>query len=125
MQANAALSLRYIAPGDVSSTMAMSAAVDYLGSSAGFIDVPIAAADGTTYAVPFGSVAAPKLIAIQNNSEAAVEISVNASEDVWTLGVGDLMILGGPAALGITAVSVILTALQAAAGSVSYVVLGT
>ncbi len=124
MQATAMLSLRYIAPGDVSSTLAMSAVTEYVGSAGGFIDVPIAATDGTTYAVPFGSVAAPKLIAIQNNTEAAVEIAVNASEDVWTLGAGDLMVLGGPAALGITAISVILTASQVAAGTVAYVVLG-
>lgn len=124
MQATSMLSLRYIAPGDVSSTLALSAVTDYVGSAGGFIDVPIAATDGTTYAVPFGSVAAPKLIALQNNTEAAVEIAINGSEDVWNLGAGDLMILGGPAALGITAISVILTATQAAAGQVAFVVLG-
>ncbi len=124
MQANASLSLRYIAPGNVSSTMTMAAVLAYVGSAAGFIDVPEAAVDGTSYAVPFGSVAAPKLVAIQNNTLLAVEIAINASEDVWTLGAGDLMILGGPAALGITSVSVILTATQDADGQVAYVVLG-
>lgn len=124
MQGNAALSLRYIAPGDVSSTMALASLVDYVGSAAGYIDVPVSATDGTTYAVPFGSVAAPKMIALQNNTESPVEIAINGSEDVWNLGAGDLMILGGPTALGITAISVILTGTQAAAGTVSYVVLG-
>ena len=38
---------------------------------------------------------------------------------------GDLMILGGPAALGITSISAILKATQATAGQISYVVLGT
>lgn len=124
MQATSMLSLRYIAPGDVSSTLALSAVTDYVGSAGGFIDVPAAAADGTSYSVPFGSVAAPKLIAIQNNTEAALEVAVNGSEDLWTLGAGDLMILGGPTALGITAITVTLTALQVAAGQVAYVVLG-
>ncbi len=124
MQATAALSLRYIAPGDVSSTLAMGAVVAYNGSAGGFIDVPLGATIGTAYAVPFGSVAAPKLIAIQNNTEAAVQVAVNGSEDVWDLGAGDLMVLGGPAAVGITAVSAILKGTQAAAGQIAFVVLG-
>jgi hypothetical protein len=124
MQANAALSLRYIAPGNVSSTMTMAAVLAYVGSAAGFIDVPEAAVDGTSYAVPFGSVAAPKLVAVQNNTLLPVEISINASEDVWNLGAGDLMILGGPTALGITSVSAILTGTQTADGQIAFVVLG-
>jgi hypothetical protein len=124
MQATSQLSVRYIAPGDVSSTLAMSAVVDYVGSAAGFIDVPEAAVDGTSYAVPFGSVAAPKLIALKNDTLLAVEISINASEDVFTLGAGDMLVLGGPAAVGVTSVSVILTATQTADGKVSYIVLG-
>jgi hypothetical protein len=124
MQANAALSLRYIAPGDVASTMAMAATTEYNGSSAGFVDVPAGATSSTSYAVPFGSVAAPKQIAIQNNTEAAVQISVNASEDVWNLGAGDLLIVGGPTGLGVTSISAILTATQVAAGKIAYVVLG-
>lgn len=124
MQANAALSLRYIAPGNVSSTLSMSATTDYVGSSAGFLDVPEAAVDGTSYAVPFGSVSQPKMIAIQNNTALAVEIAVNGSEDVWTLGAGDLLVAGGPAAVGITGINVILTATQDADGAIAYVVLG-
>lgn len=124
MQASAALSLRYIAPGNVSSTMTMAAVLEYVGSAAGFIDVPEAAADGVSYAVPFGSVAAPKTVAIQNNTTLPVEISINASEDVWNLGAGDLMILAGPTALGITSVSAILTGTQTEDGQIAYVVLG-
>ncbi len=124
MQATSLLSLRYIAPGDVSSTLSLSAVTEYVGSAGGFIDVPVAATDGTTYAIPFGSVAAPKTIAIQNNTEAPIEIAVNGSEDVWTLGAGDLMVLAGPTALGITGIGCILTATQAAAGQIAYVVLG-
>ena len=125
MQANAALSLQYVAPGDVSSTMAMGSTASYVGSTAGFLDVPQGATIGTTYAVPFGSVAAANMIAVKNNTEAAVQIKVNGSSDVWDLGAGDMMVLGGPAALGITSISAVLKGTQAEAGQIAYVVLGT
>jgi hypothetical protein len=124
MNATISAALKYIAPGNSSANVNLAASVAYVGESAGFLDIPEGTADGASFAVPFGSVAAPKLIALQNNTATAKEIAINASEDVWTLGAGDLMILGGPAALGITSVSVIETALSEADGNVSYVVLG-
>lgn len=124
MQATAALNLRYIAPGNSSSVAALAATIDYVGSSSGFLDIPEGAADGDSFAVPFGSVAAPKMIALQNNTLTAKEIAINESEDVWTLGAGDMLVLGGPTAVGITSVDVIETVLSTADGTVAFVVLG-
>jgi hypothetical protein len=124
MNATAKLVLSYIAPGGSSQNMNFAAALTYVGSAAGFLDIPEGAADGTSYAVPFGTVTAPKLVALQNNTNQSVEVAINGSEDVWTLGAGDILTLGGPAALGVTSVSVLTTALTTADGSVSYVVLG-
>jgi hypothetical protein len=124
MNATAKLVLSYIAPGGSSQNLNFAAALTYVGSATGFLDIPEGAADGTSYAVPFGTVTAPKLVALQNNTNQAIEVAVNASEDVWTVGAGDMLVVGGPAALGITSLAVLTTALTTADGSVAFVVLG-
>lgn len=124
MNASISAALRYIAPGNSAATSNLSAAVEYVGSSSGFLDIPEGTAAAASFAVPFGSVAAPKAIALQNNTATAKGVAINGSEDVWNLGAGDMMVLGGPAALGITSISIIETVEAAADGNVSYVVLG-
>lgn len=124
MNASINAALKYIAPGNSAATTNLVATVAYVGSSTGFLDIPEGTLDGVEFAVPFGTVGEPKVIALQNNTALDKEISINGSEDVWTLGPGDLMILGGPVALGITSIDVIETDTAGADGNVSYVVLG-
>jgi len=124
MNATAKLSLTYIAPGNSAATTNLSASIAYVGSSAGFLDIPEGTADGASFAVPFGSVGEVKAVAIQNNTATPKEIAVNGSEDVFELAAGAMFVVAGPTASDITSLDVIETALSTADGQVSYVVLG-
>jgi len=124
MQATAALSLRYISPGNSASVANLNATIEYAGSCAGFIDIPEGTADGADFPVPFGSVDEAKCVCFQNNTTLAKEISINESLDVWELAPLGMLLLSGVAAGGITSISVIETATATADGTVSYVVLG-
>ncbi len=124
MQATSTLTLRYVAPGNVASVLSLNTELEYIASAAGFLDIPAAAADGTSYAVPFGTVAAAKGYVLQNNTDQAVEVSINASEDVFTLQPGGILVQQGQAVSTVTSISVITTALTTEQGTVAYVVLG-
>ena len=124
MQATAALNLRYTSPGNSQSVANLNAMIEYVGSCAGFLDIPEGTVDGATFAVPFGSVGAAKSITLQNNTALAKEIAINASEDVWSIGPGAMLIIAGIAAGNITSITVIETATSGADGTVAYVVLG-
>ncbi len=124
MNATAKLVVSCIVPGGGSQTLNLSTSLTYVGSASGFLDIPEGAVDGTSYAVPFGTVATPKMVALQNNTAQSLEVAINASEDVFTIGAGDMLVLAGPTALGVTSVSVLTTATTTADGNVAYIVLG-
>jgi hypothetical protein len=124
MQATSTLTLRYVGPGDVAAVLNFNAELEYIASAAGFLDIPAATADGISFAVPFGTIGAAKGIALQNNTPQNLEVSINASEDVFVIAPNALFLSMGEAASGITSVSVLTTALTTVQGTVAYIVLG-
>lgn len=124
MQATARLQVSFTGPTNVGTAVAMAATLAYVGSAAGFIDIPKTTVTATTYQVPFGSIASGKVAAIQNNTGQDLHVSVNGSEDVFTVPPGGVCMPSCGEAAGITALSVTTTATMTEDGTVSYLVLG-
>lgn len=127
---NAALnaSLNYISPGNTVSAITMLTCVSpYTSVSQGTIDVPAATADNTTFPVSFGSVGSATLIYIVNKTEAAIGVRLQgAVADQFEIAPLGFLLQAMPdnVATPIDEIVVVTTALQVAAGTVEFVIVG-
>lgn len=100
----------------------------YSAQCSGNIDVPASTVIGTTYAVPFGSIAAAKFLIVKNMMSSEIAIRLNgAVADTFRLAAGGEFMYASPSAPGATPMSsaqVLTTASPTADEQVLFVVLG-
>jgi hypothetical protein len=105
-------------------------AAPYQAQLAGTIDVPVDVADNDPFDIPFGSIAAPTLVIIENASGQELEVKINGAAAVsHTIPNGGFMIpvaSSSSAAIGtpITAIQLIATGTGSAVGRIAYRIFG-
>lgn len=126
----ATLSLQYTPPGaPVNSGVATLAAVGtYNANSVGTVDVPPGTVVGTTFSIPFSSIAAAKLCVIRNNMSSAIGIRINgAVANNFQVAAGGEFMYASPAAPGsdpLTSIVVVTTVDPTQIERISYWVFG-
>lgn len=124
------LNLQYTPPGAPanSGVAAIPSAGTYNAGQAGTIDVPSSVTIGDILPVPFGSVAAGKLVVLKNNLSADVSVKLNGSSPVnFNLPPGGVFMYAAPTAPGaspMTSVSLVLTAVPTVTERVSFWIMG-
>lgn len=108
-----------------SSDSQISVDAQYQAQNVGAVDVPNAAASGTSYVVPFGSISADaRGVFIKNDTGQPLELTFNgAMAASFTLGAGGIHLVWNPATSGATPllqVSCKTTAVQSGAGYITY-----
>lgn len=126
--ASVSLTASYTSPGGVVSRPSFSVTATYSASADGFIDIPAATAPATEFVVPFGSVASPKCVIIQNLAQVAISLFPNGatgSSGIGTVGPsGCSMPVFAASGSSLSSLKFVCGATSATAAQVSYVVLG-
>ncbi len=120
-------SLNYTAPGGGTVNQDIVSVGSYLASSLGTIDVPSGSSSGATFSVPLGGVAIPVAMALKNGVGTAVRVSFQSNPTGFQLTDGGWFTYTQPKTpltLGITAVSIVLSAAQTAPGEIVYEIFG-
>ncbi len=124
------LNLQYTPPGAPpnSGVAALPAAGTYNAGQSGTIDVPTTASVDDVIPVPFGSVAAGKLVVIRNGLAADVGVRLNgAGSNTFNLPPGGefaYVAPAAPAAVPLTAVSLVVTAIPTTVQRIQYWIFG-
>lgn len=127
---NASLSalLNYISPGNTTpGSTSITCVSPYTSVSQGTIDVPAATADNATFNVAFGSVGSATLIYILNKTESAIGVRLQgAVADQFEIAPLGFLLQCMPdnVTTPIDEIVVTTTALQVAAGTVEFVIVG-
>lgn len=124
--ASVALALSYSLAGTpISKSFAIAAT--FQAQNEGSIDVPAAEAGSTSHVIPFGSVAKATLVIVQNRTDQELTLKVNGSLALQNVPIGGIVMFGA-AALGmaadLTAVTMVSTTSETAAGYIDYFVFG-
>lgn len=100
----------------------------YAASSAGFVDIPAATANATAFDIPFGAVASPKCVVIQNLAEISLTVQTNTATGAsgpFTVGPsGCSMPVFAAAGSSLTALKCVTGATSVTAAQIAYVILG-
>jgi hypothetical protein len=126
----ATLNLQYTPPGAPanSGVAALPVQGTYNAGQSGTIDVPTTAQVGDSFAVPFGSVQAAKLVVLKNNLSSEIAVKVNGASAVsFNIPPGGEFMFSIPTAPGanpFAALSFALTAAPTLVERISYFVFG-
>lgn len=126
-QVSLSASLNYTAPGGGTINQDIASVGSYAASSMGVIDVPSGSNSGATFSVPLGGVAIPIAFRVKNSVGTAVRVALQSNPTGMQLTDGGELLYAQqktPLNLGVTAISVVLTAAQTAPGEVSYEIFG-
>lgn len=118
--------LTYTGPSDEAVSVPKSLSIPYQSQNAGAIDVADGTASATSYAIPFGSVAKPTLIIVENNSgqELQAVIDTQALHGIPDGGTMTLIASTTEPTDQVSTLSMKTTALQDGAGTIAYRVFG-
>ncbi len=126
----AALNLTYTPPGAPagSGVAALAQAGTYQAGQAGTVDVPPGTTVATVLPIPFGSVAAAKLLVIKNNGANEIGVRLNASgSNNFNIPAGGMIayaVATAPVAVPLTAASIITTVDPTTVDRIQYWTLG-
>lgn len=121
--ANVSVRINYAGPGSSTIAPSMAVVAPFDGSTTGQVDVPEGTLTGVSVDVPMGGIEAPNLIAVRNQTEADVLVTL----DPFRLPPGGILLYVAPvapASAPLAAVPIETTATQAAAGKLEYWVVG-
>jgi hypothetical protein len=99
----------------------------YQAQNDGTIDVPAAEMSATSHVIPFGSVAKATLVIVKNRTDQELSLKVNGSLVLQNVPVGGIVMFGQEAlgmAADLTAVTLVTTTSETAAGYIDYFVFG-
>jgi hypothetical protein len=126
--ANMTFRLNHAAPGGGTTAPSIPVVAPFEGAISGQIDVPDEAANDTVYAVPFGTIASPTAVMIENKTGQDLGVRINgAVADEFQLPDGGVFAYAAPAAAAavpIDELAVVTTAAQVGAGKVNFWIVG-
>ncbi len=125
--ATVSASVKYTGVGGASQTVSFSGTPTYTAENIGILDIPDTTADATAFDIPFGEVAAAKVLVLRNTNNVDLKIGVNGTEDTFRLAPSGVIVIENPVAPGgspITSCQVTTVGIQSGPGSFEYMVFG-
>ena len=134
----ASLGLQFRAPGGANVSEQIGVTAPFNAQSIGTLDIPAGTVSGTSFAIPFGSVASPKGLLLCNGSvvgglvvsDANLDMKVQVqavSSGQFQLPAGGVLLLAQPVsatAVAVTGCNVVTTVAQVSAAQIDYAVWG-